>query len=67
MGMDFRGQALKIDEENDICWSEIGSGFDEPGGTPPPKIPGSTTPTHPPCYGHICMLYNDYNQLISKY
>ena len=34
MGMDFRGQV----------WSEIGSGFGEPGGTPPPRILRSTPP-----------------------
>ena len=28
--------------ENDIFWSEIGSGFGEPGGTTPPIIPRST-------------------------
>ena len=28
--------------ENDIFWSEIGSGFGELGGTPPPKITRST-------------------------
>ena len=27
---------------NDIFWSEIGSGFGEPDGTPPPGIPRST-------------------------
>ena len=25
-----------------MFWSEIGSGFGEPGGTPPPRIPRST-------------------------
>ena len=30
--------------ENGIFWSEIGSGFGEPGGTPLPKIPRSTPP-----------------------
>ena len=30
--------------ENDIFWSEIGSGFGEQGGTPPPRIPSSTPP-----------------------
>ena len=30
--------------ENYFCWSEIGSGFEEPGSTPPPKIPRSTPP-----------------------
>ena len=28
--------------ENYIFWLEIGSGFGEPGGTPPPRIPRST-------------------------
>ena len=27
-----------------IFWSEIGSGFEEPGGTPPPRIPRGTPP-----------------------
>ena len=31
--------------ENDIFWSEIGSGFEEPGGTPPLRIPRSTPPS----------------------
>ena len=30
--------------ENDIFWSEIGSGFEEPDGTPPLRIPSSYTP-----------------------
>ena len=30
--------------ENYIFWSEIGSGFEEPGGTPLPRIPRSTPP-----------------------
>ena len=36
-GMDFRGQ------ENDMFWSGIGSEFEEPGGTPPTRIPRSTS------------------------
>ena len=28
--------------KNDIFWSEIGSGFEEPGRTPPPGISRST-------------------------
>ena len=35
---------LKTDVENYIFWSEIGSGFEEPRGTPPPRIPRSTPP-----------------------
>ena len=30
--------------ETNIFWSEIGLGFEEPGGTPPPRIPRSTPP-----------------------
>ena len=30
--------------ENDIFWSEIGSGFGEPGGTPAPRIPRRILP-----------------------
>ena len=41
MDMDFR-PGLKTDVENDIFWSEIGSGFGEPGSTAPPRIPRST-------------------------
>ena len=31
---------MKTGLENDSFWSEIGSGFGEPGGTPPPEFPG---------------------------
>ena len=30
--------------ENGMFRSEIGSGFEDPGGTPPPRIPRSTLP-----------------------
>ena len=30
---------LKTGVNNDILWSEIGSEFRDPGGTPPPRIP----------------------------
>ena len=47
MGMDFRGLVLnrvwKITLAY-IFWSEIGSGFEEPGGTPPPRISRSNSP-----------------------
>ena len=33
---------LKRGVENDTFWSEIGSGFGELGGTPPPRITRST-------------------------
>ena len=35
---------LKTGVENDIIWSEIESGFGEPGGTPPPRILRCTPP-----------------------
>ena len=42
---DFRGRGLKTTGvENGIFWSEIGSGFGEPGCTTPPRIPRSTPP-----------------------
>ena len=42
---------LKTGVENAIFWSQIGSGFGELGGTPPPTIHRSNSPpppTHPP-------------------
>ena len=33
---------------NGMFWFEIGSGFGEPHGTPPPKIPTSNPPPPPP-------------------
>ena len=45
MGVDFRGHAgPKMGVKNEIFWSEIGSGFWEPCGTPPPRIPRNTPP-----------------------
>jgi len=54
MGMDFNHfglEDLKLVLENYMFWSEItGSGFGEPGGTPPPKgVPP------PPSWGQ-CVL-----------
>ena len=31
-----------VEIERTIFWSEIGSGFGEPGGTPPPQVPRNT-------------------------
>ena len=41
--------------ENYIFWSKIGSGFEEPGGKPPPRIPRSTPPPPP---GLVAMSRN---------
>ena len=36
--------------KNDIVWSDVGSGFGEPGGTPLQRIPGSTPPGISPLF-----------------
>ena len=36
MGIDFRYRSGLKNAKSDIFWSEIRSGFGEPGGTPPP-------------------------------
>ena len=41
-GYGFLRSGLQTGVENYIFWSEIESGFGEPGGTPPPRIPRST-------------------------
>ena len=42
---------MKTGVEDGMFWSEIGSGFGEPGGTPPPRIPRSNPPPPPPTPG----------------
>ena len=42
--------SLKTGVDNYIFWSEIGSGFEGPGGTYPPRIPRSTPPPPPRDY-----------------
>ena len=39
-----RAPGQKTGVENYTFWSEIGPGFGEPGGTPPPRIPSSIPP-----------------------
>ena len=43
-GYGFQRPGLKTGVENGIFWSEIGSGFGDPGSTPLPRIPRSTPP-----------------------
>ena len=43
MGMDFSGEFRKSVLENSTFWSKMGSGFGEPSGQTPPKIPRSTS------------------------
>ena len=49
--------------ENYIFGSEIRSGVEEPGGTPPPRIPRSSTP--PPPAPRIIIKYWIKNKLIN--
>ena len=41
---------LKTGVENAIFWSQIGSGFGEPGGTPHQQFPGVSPLPRPPLY-----------------
>ena len=45
MGLDFRGQVWKRVWEMTIFWSELGSGFGEPGGSRL-QIPRNTPPAN---------------------
>ena len=47
--MDFRRLVWKQVGKSNLLVSEIESGFEEPGGTPPPRIP--RTPPPPSDYG----------------
>ena len=40
----FLRPGIKTDAKNNIFCSEVESGFEEPGGIPPPRIPRSKTP-----------------------
>jgi len=46
-GYGFLRPGLKTGVGNGISWSEIGSGFGDAGGTPPPKIPRFRGVPHP--------------------
>ena len=41
-GIGFKRPGVRTIVENNIFQSETGSGLEEPGGTPTPKIPGNT-------------------------
>ena len=60
-GYGFFRPGLKTGVENGICWSEIGSGIGDSGGTPPPKIPRST----PPRGGGLKRALNPHNANIA--
>ena len=54
----LKGQIWKRVWKNDIFWSEIGSGFGKPGGSPPPRIPKSTPRDEFSCWLYGCdILY----------
>jgi len=54
-GHGFLRPGLKTSVGNGIFWSEIGSGFGDAGGTPPPKRPRSTPPGLK--YGYAVIKY----------
>ena len=58
-GYGFLRPGLKTGVGNGSFWSEIGSGFGDVGGTPPPKIPRSTPP--PESEGTISHTGASYN------
>ena len=51
--MDFRGVVWKRVWKMTFVWSEIGSGFGEPRGTPPQRIPRSNPPPPPGDFSQI--------------
>ena len=53
----WRGLVWKRVWKTYIFWSEIGSGFEELGGTPPPRISRSTPPPSPPVEPHDYHIY----------
>ena len=61
---------LKTGVENYIFWSEIGSGFGEPGVTPQPRIPRSTPglvlQTNPRKLSRIAHLYIAFGNCLIK-
>ena len=53
--------------KNDIFWSEIGSGFGESGGTPPPRIPYGTPRGPWPGYQNTCnLLYKSTRRVVTS-
>ena len=54
---------LKTGVENDIFGSEIGSGFEEPGGTPPPRIPRSSSPPRGHLLTRVLIFERERHQL----
>ena len=61
----FLRPGLKTGVGNGIFWSEIGSGFGDVGGTPPPKIPRSTSPGHF-CHPEILQFLEDNFNIVHK-
>ena len=47
-----------------MFWSEIRSGFKEPGGTPPPRIPRSTPPPQGICIFRFEIWLKIENQML---
>ena len=61
----FQRSGLKTGVENNIFWSEIGSGFGlERGSTLPPRIPRSKPP--PPCLTETCLRFGVNGAIVQK-
>ena len=61
----FLRPGLKTGVGNGLFGSESGSGFGDVGGTPPPKIPRSTSPRHF-CHPEILQFWKTISILYTK-
>jgi len=66
-GYGFLRPGLKKGVRNGIFWSEIGSGFGDTGGTPPPKIPRSTPPWVQISLAYIMRSWSSFTLLRAMY
>ena len=67
MGGGFQRPGLKTGVKNDIFWSEIGSGFGESGGTPPPRIRQRTPQGPRPGYQNTSnLLYKSTRRVVTS-
>ena len=65
MGMHMEA-VLKMAVRSDIFWSQIQSGFGEPGGTPSPRIPMRPHPSPLPPPTPNCTALISYRQIHTR-
>lgn len=65
MGMHLEA-VLKMAVRSDIFWSQIQSGFGEPGGTPSPRIPMRPHPSPLPPPTPNCTALRSYRKIHMK-